>query len=130
MKWPEREGFRFLVAGALNTAIGYGLYLLLNLAFDYRVAYTLSYLLGIVLSFVLNSRYVFRQPIRWKRILVYPVVYVLQYGLGLLFVWVFVGLLHQPEALAPIAAVAVSLPLTYFASRHILSAKPHAPAQH
>ena len=129
MKWFERQGTRFLVAGAANTAIGYGLYLLFNLVVDYRVAYSLSFALGIVISFVLNSVYVFRQPLRWARLIVYPAVYLLQYVVGLGCIWVFVDVMHQSEALAPFLAVAVSLPLTYVATRHILKGKPRVPAE-
>ena len=126
MRWHEREGWRFLVAGALNTALGYGVYLALNLVFDYRVAYTLSFAFGIVLSYLVNSLYVFRQPLRWKRLAVYPLVYLLQYAVGLLCVWVFVAKLRWPEALAPIAAIAVNIPLTFVATRYILTDSAHA----
>jgi putative flippase GtrA len=130
MKFSERQEFRFLVAGGANTAIGYGLYLLLNLAFDYRIAYSLSFAAGIVLSFVLNSLYVFREPLRWTRLLVYPAVYVLQYAIGIACVWAFVDLLNQPEALAPFPAIAISLPLTYIATRYIIKGGPGAAAKH
>lgn len=130
MRWSEHEGFRFLVAGAANTIIGYALYLLFNLAVDYRVAYSASFALGVVISFVLNSVYVFRQPIRWQRLLAYPAIYLLQYFIGLVCVWVLVELLHWPEHYAPIIAIVISLPLTYFGARLILGAKRHAPAQH
>lgn len=130
MRSFEHRSLRFLLVGAVNTILGYGLYLLFNLVFDYRVAYTLAFLLGIFMSFVLNSHYVFRQPLRWNRLVIYPAVYVLQYGIGLLCVWLFAGILHQPEALAPLVAVAVTLPITYFASSVILSTKPDAPSKH
>lgn len=130
MKWPERQGVRFLVAGFANTVAGYLLYLALNLLVDYRIAYSLSFAAGIVASFVLNSLYVFRQPLRWSRLGVYPAVYALQYAVGLACVWLFVDVMHQPEAFAPFLAVAVSLPLTYVATRHILKEKPRVPAEH
>ena len=129
MKWSEHQGTRFLIAGAAHTAVGYALYLLFNLLMDYRIAYSLSFALGIVISFVLNSVYVFRQPLRWKRLIVYPAVYVLQYIVGLACIWVFVDVLQQSEALAPFLAVAVSLPLSYVATRHILKGKPRVPAE-
>jgi putative flippase GtrA len=120
MKFSERQEFRFLVAGAINTSLGYALFLLLNLGLDYRIAYSLSFAFGIVLSFVLNSLYVFRQPLRWRRLAAYPVVYLLQYFVGMACVWFFVGVLDQPESLAPIPAIAITLPATYFLSRYIL----------
>lgn len=125
MRWREREGFRFLVAGALNTAVGYGMYLALNLMFDYRAAYTLSFAFGIVLSYLFNSIYVFRQPLHWKRLAIYPMVYVMQYLVGLLAIWIFVAKLRLPEAFAPIAAVAINIPLTFIATRYILTGDHH-----
>lgn len=124
MKWRDATAFRFLLVGAFNTVFGYALYLLFNLFLDYRIAYTVSFAIGIVVSFVLNSVFAFRQPLRWRRLLVYPAVYLLQYVAGLCIVWIFVDLLHQPEALAPLVAVAASLPLTFFATRFVLGARP------
>jgi putative flippase GtrA len=120
MKWFNHQPARFLVAGATNTFIGYGLYLLLNLVVDYRAAFTTSYVAGIFLSYILNSVYVFREPLRWSRLMVYPSVYVLQYVIGIVCVWAFVDVLGQPEALAPLPAVVISLPLTYLAARYII----------
>lgn len=130
MRWSNSEGARFLIAGGANTLLGYGLYLLLNLALDYRIAYTLSYVAGIGISFVLNSLYVFRQPLRWQHLAVYPLVYVLQYAAGLATVWLFVSVMGWPEALAPWAAVAASLPLTFIATRFVLRKRPDAAAEH
>jgi putative flippase GtrA len=120
MKWSDSEGLRFLLAGGANTLIGYGVYLLLNTVFDYRVAYTLAFVAGILLSFVLNSVYVFRQRLRWRRLTVFPLVYLLQYAVGLVVVWTFVEVMRLPEPLAPWAAVAASLPVTYLAARYVL----------
>jgi putative flippase GtrA len=130
MKWIDAAALRFLVVGGFNTLLGYGLYLLLNRVFDYRIAYTLSFVIGIVVSFVLNSVFAFRQPLRWRRLLVYPAVYLLQYIAGLGVVWVFVAVFGQSETWAPLVAVVFTLPLTFLATRYVLSAKTDAAAHH
>lgn len=130
MRWPERLGVRFLIAGAANTAFGYVIYLALIQMVDYRIAYSLSFAIGIVVSFVLNCLYVFRQPLRWTKLILYPAVYAVQYVVGLACVWLFVDVMRQPEAFAPFLAVAASLPLTYVATRFILKEKPRVTADH
>jgi putative flippase GtrA len=121
MKSSDRPQARFLLAGAVNTAIGYGIYLLLLNVFDYRTAYALSYAAGIGISFVLNSCFVFRQPIRWVRLTTYPLVYVAQFLIGLSSVWVFVEVLGWREELAPVAAILLGVPVTYYLSRLLLT---------
>lgn len=128
MKFFDRQEFRFLVAGAINTVLGYALFLLFNVGLDYRLAYSLSYAFGIFLSFVLNSLYVFRQPLRWRRLAAYPLVYVLQYLLGMACIWIFVAVLKLPESLAPIPVIAITLPVTYYTIRYVLKGKPDATA--
>ncbi len=130
MRWSNAEFLRFLVVGGINTAIGYGMYLLFNVVMDYRLAYTLSYLCGILVAFVLNSILVFRQALRWKSLAIYPVVYVLQYGLGLLLVWVCVSILYLPEAYAPLVVIPLAIPMTYAANRIILGKSKHAISKH
>jgi putative flippase GtrA len=130
MRWPDAAALRFLLGGAANTALGYVLYLLLNLFLDYRWAYSISFAAGIVLSFVINSVFVFRQPLRWRRLVVYPVVYAIQYCVGLAAIWLFVAVLRQPEHWAPLAAIALSLPITYIATRFVLGAKTDAASNH
>ena len=66
MKFFERSPVRFAIAGGANTAFGYLLYLLLNLMMPYTWAYTLSYLAGVVFSYVINALYVFRAPLSWR----------------------------------------------------------------
>ena len=48
----------------------------------YLAAYAISYLLGIVLSYLLLTRFVFRAPPRLSTAVRFPLVYVAQYLLG------------------------------------------------
>jgi len=46
-----------------------------------------------------------------------PAVYLAQYGVGALIVFAWVNALDWPPALAPLASIAVTVPLTFAASR-------------
>lgn len=130
MKLFDHQITRFILVGSLNTFIGYGLYLLFNLVADYRLAYTISYLCGILIGFLLNSLLVFRQPLRWKALVLYPMVYILQYVLGLFLLWISVSFFFMPETYAPLLVVVLTLPVTFLASRAILGKRSHATPQH
>lgn len=114
------DKLRFLAAGALNTGLTYLLYLLLLLALPYRLAYTGSYAAGIVISYALNTWYVFREPWSWKKLMAFPAVYAVQYLLGLLVITALVEWVSIPARYAPLLAVVVTLPATYLLSRALI----------
>ena len=115
---------RFIVAGGLNTAVTLVLYLTLLAFLSHPVAYTVTFVAGVVLSYLLNRTFVFRSGGGVTTMLLFPMVYLVQYLVGLLVVLVWVDLLGLPAALASIAAVIVTLPITYgllrwvFVTRH------------
>lgn len=119
----SREPVRFLLASALNTGLTYLFYLALLWAVSYRWAYSISYVAGIFLSFVLNSLYVFRTPLDWRRLLPYPSIYLVQYLLGLGVAWVGVELGGVDEWLVPVAVVAVTVPVSFVLTRWILGGR-------
>jgi putative flippase GtrA len=111
---------RFLIVGATNTAVAYVLYLLFLAFMPYLYAYSISYGIGVVVSYVLNSRFVFRQPLSLSKFLQFPVVYVIQYGIGAALLWLLVGKASIAPELAMIAVVVLTIPITYLTSRFIL----------
>ncbi|HEY5806922.1 MAG TPA: GtrA family protein [Povalibacter sp.] len=111
-----RQFFHFAVVRAACAVLSYGCYLLLLLWFQYELAYVVSYLVGIGLAYV-SSAFVFKEPLRRTSALVFPVVYVVQFVLGLVLLRFAVEALGIPEALALAFSVAVTLPLTFLMSR-------------
>ncbi|HSS50945.1 MAG TPA: GtrA family protein [Thermoanaerobaculia bacterium] len=117
----SRQVLRFVAAGAVNSGATWLLYLALLQWFSYRWAYSLSYVAGILLSFLLNSRFVFRVPLRWGKLLRYPLVYVVQYLLGYGVIYGVVGLAGLDPRLGPAAVLAVTVPVGFLLSRWVLS---------
>jgi putative flippase GtrA len=123
MKFFENEAVRFLGVGATNTIVTYLLYLLLLHVLSYRVAYSTTFAIGIVLAYTLNTRYVFRGTWQWKRLAAYPLVYVVQYVLGLFLLTLLVERGWANEQLAPLVVVVLSLPVVFIMSRLIIKAR-------
>jgi putative flippase GtrA len=112
---------RFLLGGALNTALTYLLYLGLRGLLGYQLAYFVAYLAGIALSYLINAIVVFRRPLSWGSALAFPLVYVLQYIAGAGLLALFVEGLGLDERLAPLVVVLLLLPGTYLMTRFVLA---------
>jgi len=108
---------RFIASGAVNTGITYALYLLMLPLIGYLTAYSAAYVVGILLSYWLNSAFVFRQPMHWRSLARFPLVYVVQYLLNGALLWLFVDMLGVDDRIALLAAIAVTVPATFLAAR-------------
>lgn len=120
--WQHAFG-RFLLSGAFNTGATYVLYLVLMQAMPYRTAYSIAYLAGIALAYALNRYFVFRAKGSLATMAKFPAVYLLQYLLGLGIVSLWGDVLQWPKALAPLAAVVVTIPVTFLLSKRLFTAR-------
>ena len=118
------EVSRFILVAGFNTIATYLLYVGLLRFCDYRVAYSTSYATGIVLSYLLNTRFVFRRRLAWSSAIRFPLVYVVQYVVGLILLTLLVQRAHVPPAIAAIIVVAASVPLTFVLSRLVIRRAP------
>ena len=92
----SRTQLAFLIGGGLNTALSYGVYLLLVRFVDYQAAYLIAYIAGIFSSYWINSVFVFRTPMTLSGLLKFPLVYLFQYVASALLTVKFVTpALHQ-----------------------------------
>lgn len=112
---------RFILVGLVNTCATYLLYLLFLRWFDYRVGYTISFIVGIVIAYELNRVFVFQAKRAARSIAAVPLVYLLQYVIGLGIVAAAVTLLGIPRPYAPILSIAVTVPLTFLLNRWAFS---------
>ncbi|BBJ00623.1 hypothetical protein FGKAn22_23150 [Ferrigenium kumadai] len=120
MQGIHGEFARFLIVGAANTLSTYLLYLLLLAFFPYLIAYSLSYCTGIVISYFLNIRFVFKRHVSLATFLAFPVVYISQYCLSALILWLLVEQSGVAPALAMVGVIAATVPITFLMSRFVL----------
>lgn len=115
-----RSFARFLVVGVVNTVASYALFVALELALPYLIAYAIAYVAGIVLSYLLNTRVVFRVARSWSTFLRFPLVYALQFVLGSVIIVLLVEGFAIGPRVAAIVALAATIPFTYFAAKFVL----------
>ncbi len=113
---------RFLLGGALNTGLTLVLYWVLLRFLHYQWAYLASFCAGILLSYLINTRYVFRAKHNWWKFAVFPLIYLVTYALGALALKLSVGHLGVPAAIGPLISIAVTLPVSFILSKLLLQA--------
>jgi putative flippase GtrA len=123
MKFINAEFYRFVFWGGVNTLAGYLVYVSLLLFLPYLVSYSVAFLFSIFVSYVLNSKFVFKQELELRKALKYPLVYVNQYVLGALSLYLLVHFLGISKLAAPLLVIVLTIPATFFLSRRILRGK-------
>ncbi len=111
---------RFLLAGIATTVFSYAIYLFLLQMLPYMLAYVISYAAGIVFSYFINTYFVFQQRFSWETFFQFPLVYATQLVINLLILWLAVDRVGVKQELAPLIAIIISIPVTYFMSRAII----------
>ena len=119
MKFMTRSFIRFLIVGIVNTLATYVLYLLFLMMVSYNIAYSFSYILGILFSYYLNSVFVFKKKVNIITFIKFPVVYIAQYLFNIVFINFFVLYLHLPESIAPLISIVLAIPITFGLSRMV-----------
>lgn len=112
---------RFLCSGGFNTAVTYALYLVALSIMPYWAAYTTTYIIGIALAYIIGRYWVFRQHRGKATVILLPIVYIVQYLIGMMIVWLWVSRLGFPAQWAPLAAIAVTVPITYLLSKQVFT---------
>jgi putative flippase GtrA len=118
--------FRFVIGGGINTLLTYLLFLLLAAFTPYAIAYTITYVLGIALSYVINVFFVFRTGHDWKAMARFPAAYAVQYVFGLALLAALIDLILIPREIAMLIVIAASTVVSYVLIRGIL--EPHTRA--
>lgn len=114
---------RFLIAGAVNTGLTYVIYLGLLLFIPYVWAYSLTYVVGIGLGYLLNAHWVFKKSPNLRTATAYPLTYGINYVFGVATLWLMVEIIDIPKELAPLIVVLLSVPVIYFFTSSIFQGK-------
>ena len=111
------------MAGGGNTVVTYLLYLLLLQFISYRYAYSVTFLVGIALGYLVNAFWVFEKSPTIKSALIYPLIYFVQYMIGLALLAALVEIMGIPQVIAPLIVVIVTLPAMFLMAKFVFSAK-------
>ena len=122
MQFSKWEFNRFVVVGVLNTFIYYGVYLLNLHGFHvpYMLAHGVAVAVSIVGSFFLNTTFTYRVRPTFKKFLLFPLTQVLNIVVTMALLYVLVDGLRMNSSFAPLAALVVTVPVTYLVTGRVL----------
>lgn len=115
----NHQMIRFMIANGLSTLVMFGLYVILNMVFKYQIAYFISYVTTVILSYVLTSLFVFHTKMSWKTFMQFPLIYVLQYATSAVCLEILVHLGFS-VTYVPLFVIVLLLPLTFLLSRFVM----------
>ncbi len=116
----KNKFIKFIGAGVLNTIVSYLVYVVLALFLNYQISYAIAFVFGIVLSFVLNTKYVFEVQQTMRKFILFPLVYLIQYLLGAGMMSLIVEVFKIDKFLAPLIVTMCLIPVSYLLSKKIL----------
>jgi putative flippase GtrA len=111
----------FLFGGLFNTILTYLIYYYLNNLLTYVYSYTIAYIIGIVYSYFYNSIFVFKSKISKDKFLLYPIIYLIQYLISLLIIYICIDILFVHKNYAPIISIVLLIPISYLLNKKILN---------
>ncbi|GIO88493.1 membrane protein [Paenibacillus faecis] len=121
-KFLNKEFLKFVFNGGINTIATYLIYLFFLLFFNYSISYTISYVAGILISFYLNTVFVFKEKLSFSKFVKFPIVYIVQYLINLFMMFVLVEQLNLSPQVVPLIVIVVTIPVTYTLSKFIIKA--------
>jgi putative flippase GtrA len=111
---------RFVAVGIVNTGITFVSFTLLSAVLHYTLIYVIVFVMGIGISYVLNTRFAFYEQIRIKTMLIYPIVYIIQLIIGIVLLSLLVEQFGINHLIANLIVIGGTLPITFVASRFII----------
>lgn len=116
------EFLRFGLVGLIATGLHYGIYLLFLNLFSPNLAYTLGYVLSLLMNFFLSSFFTFRTKPNIRKGIGFGLSHGINFVLHMLLLNFFLWLNIQ-KRWAPIPVFAIVIPINFFLVRIILKSK-------
>lgn len=116
----NRQEFRFLIVGGINTVVGYGAYaLLLSFGTQYLLANTLATIIGVANSYLWNRFFTFKSKGKaWQEIIRFSLVYFISYCFGMLFLYLIVGRLGLNTYIAGVLNIIITTLISWFGHKN------------
>ena len=109
----------FAVTGVLSTLLMFTLYVGLYQLIHYQYAYLIAYCASVVALYFMNM-VVFKRSLSLQTALKFPLIYLLQYGVGAVFLELMVRFGFS-VTFAPLMVIILLLPITFLLNRIVFS---------
>lgn len=109
-----KEFFLFLVVGCINTFNGTFLaWLFRHIIPDSNIAFNCGYIVANTIAYVLNSKFIFPEPLSLQRLMKFAVSYIPNYVIQNIIVLIFYNWLGYPDIVSYLIAAVLGVPVTF-----------------
>ena len=121
-KYKDLTIFRYLIAGVINTFVGFslGVLLLLTLPFHYTLTVFISTFLGVCFNYFMSLKYVFRAKSSNYKIILYFSIYLLMYLVNMLFMYILINRFNMDDIISFIIVAPFIVGLTYLLQKKLI----------
>ena len=112
------EFIRFGIVGVIATLIHYGMYYLLNLMWNYNVAYTIGYCVSFLFNFWLSAKFTFKSDPTPLKGVGFALSHLVNYGLQILVLNLAVSI-GIPQTFAPVPVYVICVPVNFLLVRFV-----------
>jgi putative flippase GtrA len=109
--------FKFLFGGIYNTILSIALLNLLILEFDANIAFSITWIVGLIFSFYYNKKIVFQKNSSSFYIVFYLIIYLFLYILSLNLFELLILFYNFNKSLSMLIVIFLFIPINYFASK-------------
>lgn len=119
----RRQFVRFLQVGVTNTVGTYMLYLALIFFLPYPIAYSITFVVGVLFSAWLNARFSFTTDLTGHTLIRFIIVYAISFTLSIQLLIFCVEVINIAPTIAPLLVLAVFTPINFLGSKLALTGR-------
>ena len=121
-EYKSFTGFRFLVAGMINTLFGFTLSILLLVTLPFHYAFTLflSTVLAVCFNYFMSLKFVFQTKISLKKTFLNFLIYLIMYLINLFLMYILINQFNLNDIIAFITCTPIIIGLTYLSQKYIV----------
>lgn len=114
------QQIRFLFVGGLNTIVGYGSFaLLIFFGLNYLIANTISYIIGVIHSYLWNKNFTFKSKNKSiSEVIRFIFVYIVNYLIGLGVLYILVDKIGLDKYLAGALNLIITTLISWFGHKY------------
>ncbi len=122
IKFFNKDVFRFILTGGLNTFDYYLVYLILfqTIGLNYLTAHITAFLTSAFISFFVTTKYTFNETISLKKFIMFPLTFLPNLLISTFFTIFLVNFNILSETYASLLAMFLAIPITFLVSKKII----------
>lgn len=109
----KKEFSKFLFVGCVNTLIGVVLSTIMTIKFNELTAFLIGYYLSLIISYFLNSKFVFEENYSLNKLIKFKISYIPNFIIQVITVYVLVENLDVIPFIIYGLSAAISVPITF-----------------